>query len=240
MVFLRSLWIISMGCLFTLICSIVAIVLGLINPYSRATNNLIRYWARLLLSVSGIKLELIGGEKLNAQRPSVYIANHQSLFDILAVVVSIPGTARFIAKKELFRIPIFAQGLKVIGTIKIDRGNSAEAKKTINEAIKIIKEGVSVIIFAEGTRSRDGNIKPFKKGGFVLATTGQIPIVPVVISGSFYIMQKKNLRLRKGKIKIEFLDSIEISNSSYEHRNILLEEVRSKIINHHDPEYNRF
>lgn len=236
---LRSLLIIFIGAIFTILCSIVAIVIGIFGPYSKAANGLVRFWAKSLLSLSGIKLEIIGQDKIFEQPPSVYIANHQSLFDILAAIISIPGTARFIAKKELFRIPVFAQGLKLIGTIKIDRGNSAKARETINESIKIIKRGVSVIIFPEGTRSKDGKIKPFKKGGFVLATQGKIPIVPMVISGSLYIMAKQNLRVRKGKIKVEFLDPIATDNMSYEDRNMLMENVRQKIITHYDEKYNQ-
>lgn len=236
---LRSLLIIFIGAIFTIVCSIVAIIIGIFGPYSKAANGLVRYWAKGLINLSGIKLEITGQDKIVGQPPSVYISNHQSLFDILAVVISIPGTARFIAKKELFRIPIFAQGLKLIGTIKIDRGNSAKARETINEAIQIIKRGVSVIIFPEGTRSKDGKIKPFKKGGFVLATQGKIPIVPLVISGSLHIMAKQNMRLRKGKIKVEFLDPIVTDNMSYEDRNILMEKVRQNIINHFDESYNQ-
>jgi len=167
------------------------------------------------------------------------MANHESLFDILGAVASIPGTARFIAKKELFRIPIFAQGMKFVGMIKIDRGNSAQARQTINDAIKVIKNGVSVIMFPEGTRSKDGSIKPFKKGGFILATTGKIPIVPMVISGSHRIMRKRSLHLQKGKFKIEFLDPIQIEDKGFEDRNLLVNEVRQKIIDHYDEEYNK-
>lgn len=211
----------------------------MISPYSKSTNNFIRFWGKSILFISGIKIEVVGREKILEEIPSVYMGNHQSLFDILGTVVVIPGTARFIAKKELFRIPLFAQGMKFVGMIKIDRGNSAQARQTINNAVKVIKNGVSVIIFPEGTRSRDGSIKHFKKGGFILATTGKIPIVPMVISGSHRIMKKRSLHLRKGKFKIEFLDPIQTEDKGFEDRNKLVNEVRQKIIEHYDPNYNK-
>ena len=235
---IRSLFIVLIGSIYTILSSVVAIILAIRNPYSDRVNNFIRFWGRSILFISGIELEIEGEEKLN-NTPSVYMANHESLFDIIASVISIPGTARFIAKKELFRIPVFAQGLKMIGTIKIDRGNSAKARASINEAITVIREGVSVIIFPEGTRSRDGMIKPFKKGGVVLAMNGKIPIVPMAISGSNYIMGKNSLRLRKGHIRVVFLDPIDTTNKIYDERNLLLAEIRESIIKHHDKDFNK-
>ncbi|MEJ2052831.1 MAG: lysophospholipid acyltransferase family protein [Calditrichaceae bacterium] len=213
--------------------------MGLIEPYSDTVNNFIRFWSRTILFVSGIKLEIVGREVVDTKTPTVYMANHGSLFDILATTVAIPGTARFIAKKELFRFPFFAQGMKLTGMIKIDRGNSAKARKTISEAVESMKKGVSVIIFPEGTRSREGNIKPFKKGGVILAINGKFPIIPMAISGSFHIMKKNNLILQKGTIKVHFTERIDTDNFDISDRNKLIEKVRNSIIEKYDPEYNR-
>ena len=212
---------------------------GLFSTYSEPINNFIRFWAKIILKLSGIKVETVGLENINPAIPVVYMANHGSLFDILAVTYTIPGAARFIAKKELFRIPFFAQGMKIAGMIKIDRGNSAKARETINEAIDVMKKGVSVIIFPEGTRSREGNIKPFKKGGVILAINGQFPIVPIAISGSFHIMKKNNLHIRKGKIKVHFIEPISTKNYHIADRNILIDKVRDLIVENYDPEFNR-
>ena len=213
--------------------------MGLFKTYSDSINNFIRFWAKIILFISGIKVEIIGLEKVDPGKPAVYLVNHGSLFDILAAIYIIPGTARFIAKKELFRIPIFAQGMKLTGMIKIDRGNSTKARKTIDEAIEIMKKGVSVIIFPEGTRSREGNIKPFKKGGIILAINGKFPIVPMAISGSFHIMKKNSLHLRKGKIKVHFIEPIPTENYRITDRNVLTEKVRNIIVDNYDPDYNR-
>jgi 1-acyl-sn-glycerol-3-phosphate acyltransferase len=236
---IRSLLIIFTSCLFTFLCSFIAITMGLFSTYSDPINNFIRFWSRTILRISGIKVEIIGLENVDPDIPTVYLSNHGSLFDILAAVYAIPGTVRFIAKKELFRIPIFAQGMKIVGMIKIDRGNSAKARATINEAVDIMKKGVSVIVFPEGTRSREGNIRPFKKGGVILAINGKFPIIPVAISGSFHIMKKNNLLLRKGKIKVHFVESINTDNYQIADRNILNDKVRDLIVENFDPDYNR-
>lgn len=236
---IRSLYIILTSVLFTFICSIIAIVIGLFKSYSDSMDNFIRFWAKFILSLSGIKIEIIGRENLNPEKPVVYLSNHGSLFDILAAVYSIPGTVRFIAKKELFRIPFFAQGMKLAGMIKIDRGNSAKARKTIEQAIGIMRKGVSVIIFPEGTRSREGNIRPFKKGGIILAINGNFPIIPITISGSFHIMKKNSLYLRKGKIKVHFAEPISTDSYQVSDRNTLVKIVRNIIIDKYDPDFNR-
>lgn len=236
---IRSLSIIITSVIFTFVCSFIAIVMGLFKTYSDSINNFIRFWARTILRISGIKVEIVGQENPDPHIPTVYLSNHGSLFDILAAIYSIPGTVRFIAKKELFRIPIFAQGMKLAGMIKIDRGNSVKARRTIEEAINIMRKGVSVIIFPEGTRSREGNIRPFKKGGVILAINGKFPIIPTAISGSFHIMKKNSLHLRKGKIKVHFTEPILTDSYQIADRNILVEKVRNRIIENYDPEYNR-
>lgn len=227
---LRTIWSISFGTISTFFFAIVAVVAGLFNPYSNFSNGVVRTWAKSLLWASGIKVHVLGREKLDLRQPVVYMANHQSTFDILATVVAIPGTVRFIAKKELFRIPVFAQGMRMVGMISIDRGNSKEAQKSLADTAQRMKQGVSVIIFPEGTRSRDGKIHRFKKGGFVLAIKGKFPIVPLVIRGSFGIMRKKSLKVGKGRIEIEFLEPVSTEHYAYPQRNILLEEVYQKII----------
>lgn len=231
---LRSAWVIFAASLVTFFCSVAAIISGLINPYSRFTNGIIRFWAGSLLKISGIRLEIYGLENIKPGQPYVFMGNHQSTFDIMTCLSVIPGTARFLAKQELFRIPIFAQGMRAVGMIPVDRGNREKARKSLEKAVDEINNGVSVIIFPEGTRTRDGNIQAFKKGGFVLALKGGIPIMPMVLSGAREVMQKKDLRLHKGRIRIDFLEPVSTANLTYEDRNSLVEQIRTLIINHYN------
>lgn len=231
---LRSIWSVTFGVLSTFFFAVSAVIAGLFNPYSGVSNGIVRNWARSILWASGIKVNIIGQQKINPNQPVVYMANHQSTFDIFAMVVAVPGTVRFIAKKELFRIPFLAQGMRMVGMISIDRGNSQEAQKSLADAAEKMKRGVSVIIFPEGTRSRDGKIQRFKKGGFVLAIKGRFPIVPVVIRGSFGIMRKKSLKVGKGRVEVEFLDAVSTENYSYARRVELLQEVYRLILENFD------
>ncbi len=234
---LRSIWIIFIASVITFICSILAIIGGIFNPFSKFNDGLIRFWARSILKVAGIKIVVEGREKIDLNRSYIYVSNHQGTFDILATVAVIPGTVRFVAKKELFRIPLFAQGMRSVGMVEIDRGHSKKARDTINKTADIVKNKVSVIIFAEGTRSEDGKIRPFKKGAFILAMNGKTPIMPMVISGSRHIMKKKNIRLRKGLVKLNFLEPVTPDDPVFEDRNALMEKVRGQIIENYEPDF---
>lgn len=227
---LRSAWIIFASSVVTFVLSLFAIISGLINPYSKITNGIVRFWARTILRIAGIGINVKGLNKIDPTQPYVFMSNHQSTFDIMTCLAVLPGIARFLAKMELFRIPVFAQGMKAVGMIPIDRSNSKKARTSLDKAVQDIKNGVSVIIFPEGTRTRDGNIQPFKKGGFILALQGQIPIVPMVLTGAMQVMQKKNLYLQKGSISIEFLDPVDTSSFNYEQRDELIKSIRDKIV----------
>ncbi len=217
--------------------SVLAVIGGLFNPYSGFVNGVIRNWAKSIIKASGIKVEVEGLDRFDHHKAYIVISNHQGNFDILVLAQYLPLTARFVAKKELFRIPLFAQGMKLAGMIAIDRGNSSKARAALQRTFDVLKSGVSVIIFPEGTRSRDDSIHRFKKGGFILALETGIPILPVSISGSRHIMEKKSIRLRKGRIKVVFDKPIEPTNYTFEERNKLVKKVRDVIIKNFDPNY---
>jgi len=223
----------------TLVCSILAIIGGVFNPYSAFNNGVIRIWARIILWVSGVRVEVRGLENLDRDAVYIFTANHKSAYDILAMVAAIPGTARFIAKKELFRIPVFSRGMKMSGMLPIDRGNSAEARRTLDQAVQSIRDGCSVIIFPEGTRSKDDTIRPFKKGGFVLALKGHIPIVPTVIEGSGYVFPDNSHVVRPGVIRVTFLPPVDTTDKTPEDRHTLIRDVREQIVSHFDATFNR-
>jgi len=222
----------------TIIFSILASIFGLFNPYSKMTNWTIRSWAKVILWISGIRLTIEGLENIDPQKPYIFAMNHIGMYDIPAAFVSIPQTGRFIAKKELFKIPILATGMRLSGILKIDRGNSADARKTLEKAIKTIKEGCSVIIFPEGTRSKTNEIQAFKKGGFIIALQGAIPILPTIISGTQYIVPKGSRLVKTGKIHIKFMPEVTTEKYTYETRNKLLTDVRDIIVAEFDPNYN--
>jgi len=159
----------------------------------------------------------------------VYAANHQSLFDILALGAVLPGKMRYVAKRELAKIPIFGAALKAAGQIYIDRFNRAKALGAYEEAAAAVRQGMSAVIFVEGTRSRTGNLLPFKKGAFVFAIASQVPLIPVYCAGTFDVLPKGSLRLRPRPITLFFGEPISTEGLTYDDRDGLMRRVRGAI-----------
>ena len=182
--------------------------------------------------ISGVKVEIFGLDKIDPKRTYVYMANHQSLVDGPLLFRIIPQRLRVLLKKEVFRIPLVGTAMKIVEFIPIDRKDKEGARKSIELAIKKIKEkNYSFLIFPEGTRSLNGNLLPFKRGGFVLAIKSGVPIVPITIIGSRNVLPKKKFFLKKGKIKVIFHPPIPTAELKYEDRFILTEKIRDIIKN---------
>ncbi|PKN85791.1 MAG: hypothetical protein CVU51_08265 [Deltaproteobacteria bacterium HGW-Deltaproteobacteria-1] len=162
------------------------------------------------------------------------MANHQSDFDILISLAYIPGQFRWIAKKELFAIPVFGQAMKSAGYIEIDRQHHEKAMQSLDLAALRIREGKSVMTFPEGTRSRDGEIKAFKQGLFYLAIQSGVPIVPISIIGSGAIMPKRSLKVKPGKITLVIDEPISVKDYTLENRQELISRVRQVIMKNYD------
>ena len=169
---------------------------------------------------------------MDFQRPYIYMPNHQSNFDIPVLLGHLKVQFRWLAKMELFKIPIFGRAMRKAGYISIDRNNRKSAINSLKAAAEKIKNGVSVLIFPEGTRSRDGKIRPFKKGGFVMAIESGVPIVPVVISGTREIMTKGKFRVNPGQIHMRILTPIDTSIYTRKTKEVLMERVRRVICEH--------
>lgn len=168
-----------------------------------------RAHARSILAVSGVRLDVRGRERLDFSKHYVYVSNHASLFDIPAVIAGIPQHVRIVYKKELERIPLFGWGLKFSkGYIGINRGRGADAMRGIEKAAETIRNGASVLLFAEGTRTPDGRLQPFKRGAFNLAVKAGVPVVPLTINGSYRVYSKASPRIQPGTISLTLEDPI--------------------------------
>lgn len=222
----------------TIIVSSLTIIFGVFGPYSRIIYYGAKAWTNSILFASGVKLNIEGLEKIDKSKSYIFIGNHQSHFDVFSVFSAIPMTVRFMAKKELFKIPIFGWALYASGTIRIDRSNRERAISSMNNALDRIRKGVSVVVFPEGTRSEDGKIRDFKKGGFVLAIKGGIPIIPISISGSRFILRKNSIKFHPGEIKIVISDPIDTKMYGYQEREKLRMDVKNIIIKNYDEHYN--
>ncbi|HVX89831.1 MAG TPA: lysophospholipid acyltransferase family protein [Gemmatimonadales bacterium] len=194
--------------------------------YDRAARN----WGRWLCAMNGLDVRSEGLERLPSDRPYVYIANHFSVCDIWALLVVLPDPVRFIAKKELFAVPILGPALRAARHIPIDRQNLQAAFSAYEEAAKAIRSGFSAVVYAEGTRSRDGKLQPFKKGPFVLAIASQVPAVPVWVDGAFEALPKGQWWVRPGVVTIRVGTPVPTAALRYDDRERLMEEVRGAMV----------
>jgi 1-acyl-sn-glycerol-3-phosphate acyltransferase len=188
--------------LVTLYYAIVSIVAARLDPSGKVYHRMMRGWSRSLLWLFRVKVTVRGTEKLDYSTNYVYLANHSSYLDIIAIGATLPDDVRFIFKEELGKIPFFGWSLKFGPYILIDRADARNAMASIEKAASQIREGTSVIIFPEGTRSSDGNLGPFKRGGFMLATRSGVPLVPVAIVGAHELMPRDTLKAKPGRIDV--------------------------------------
>ncbi|TNF72825.1 MAG: 1-acyl-sn-glycerol-3-phosphate acyltransferase [Acidobacteria bacterium] len=213
----------------TIVCAIVAILVSWIPPRGNWTFFVARIWSRGLLASSGVRLEVDNETPLDPNRPSVYMSNHQSLYDIPALTVSLPGQTRFLAKRSLFRIPIFGWSIKAGGFISIDREDRSKAREAFAAAVQRLQAGSSAMVFPEGTRSEDGSLGPFQRGGFLLALKGGLPIVPVGISGSLAVQPKGSHIVRPGRITLRYGRPIDAAEYGLSRKRELEQVVRGEI-----------
>jgi 1-acyl-sn-glycerol-3-phosphate acyltransferase len=161
--------------------------------------------------------------------PVVYASNHQSWFDIWVLGANIPTQVRFVAKKELARIPILGPAIRAAGHIYIDRQNRQAAFDAYQDAARVIQTGTSAVVFPEGTRSRTGELLPFKKGPFVLAIAAQVPLVPTYCAGTFTLLPKGTVGLTPHPVAVLFGEPIPTKGMTYEDRETLMAAARAAI-----------
>lgn len=215
--------------LYTLVLGTLGILLCLLVPGGAALMPLARLWSRLVMRTTGVGWRATLHPALDPRRPAVYAANHQSQFDIPALVLSMPADFRVVAKRSLLYVPIFGQALWLAGFIFIDRSNRDQAIRGLDRAAERLRRGTSVVVFAEGTRSTDGSLLPFKRGGFVMALKAGVPVVPVTLKGGHAILPKGRLAIRPGVIDVHYGAPIETRGHTYDTRDRLVASVRDAI-----------
>lgn len=220
---------------FTLLCIGYSLISALFGGEERMhLSN--RQWARRCLWLGGVRMRVEGIEHLPHHGPAVYMSNHQGNFDIPALFAALPVQFRWLAKAELFRIPLFGLTMRTAGYIPVERKDRRLAIKSMNQAAERVAAGTSIIIFPEGTRSPDGQMLPFKKGGFVLALQAQVPIVPIAIDGSAALMVKSSWMIRSGEIRMRIFPAIPTAGKGSKDRDALMAEVETCIASALAPE----
>jgi 1-acyl-sn-glycerol-3-phosphate acyltransferase len=215
--------------LLTVFFGTLATLIGLVDRSERGIEWVAHTWIHWVLRVCAVEVAASGLENVRADQPAVFMSNHQSHFDVAAIVETLPVRWRFVAKRELVRVPFFGWGLALGGHVIIDRSDRSQAVQSLKAAAERIRHGTNVIIFPEGTRSETGELQPFKSGGFHLAVEAGVPIIPVSVSGSRGITPKRSLKIHGGRVRVVYGKPIPTQGRASEDREALKAEVRRAI-----------
>jgi len=219
----------------TVILGTVAILLSLFDPSGNIPHLVARLWGKIQLGTTGTRVKIQGLGNLHPPQSYILVSNHQSNFDIFALLGYLPIQFRWTAKAELFRIPFLGWAMSRIGYIPIERDSPKKAYRSMLQAAEKVRKSVSVMIFPEGTRSPEGNLQPFKKGVFLVALKSQAPILPIAIRGTSQIMQKGDWRTHPGKVEIIIAPPIETAGMPPEKEGELSDRVRSTLMKYLTP-----
>jgi 1-acyl-sn-glycerol-3-phosphate acyltransferase len=202
------------------------------RPYHRGGfyDRMQTTWARTILKASGIPVTLDGLDNFDMSRPQIVVANHASFFDILALLAWLPVPPKFIAKKELYRIPVFGGAIKAAGHVRIDRKNLSQAFGAYAEATKEMKENnLCIVVYPEGTRTLTGDLLPFKKGPFVFAIESGVPVVPCYVGGAFGIQPKGSIKVQPRPLIISLGEPIPTEGLDMDERDALMRRARASM-----------
>ena len=203
----------------------------------KGPTQVMRTWARTLMILYGVKVEIQGLHHVDQARPVIYMPNHASMVDIPVLIYALPVDLRFIFKKSLLYVPVFGQAIQFMGMVPIDRANMGKATESLKNAGRQIRAGSHVLVFPEGTRTRTGKLLNFKKGGFYLAIQEQIDIVPISINNSQAIGGVNSLLVNRGEVQVTIHPPIHIAAYSLEDRHELIKAVRGAIYSGLDGDY---
>lgn len=206
------------------------LLLSLFNRDGSLLHRLVAVpWAKMILWGCSVRVMVRGQENVENQLPRIYFTNHQSYFDIFALLAFLPADFKFVLKQELMKIPLLGPTMRRAGYIGIDRDDPRKAVKSMNEAARKVKKGFSIVMFPEGTRSEDGRLQPFKKGGFRLALKAGCEVVPVAIINSRKVVPKGSLRINRGSFAMNIGKPIAVTEYSKKEINELMARVRDAI-----------
>ena len=227
---LRAWFLILSAAVYTTIIGLPALASCLLDRSWRWLSFFHSLWVEWLLRTNGIRLRVDGMENLKKDQSYILVSNHASILDIPALISASPFPVRFLAKKSLLRFPIFGWVLYFSGHILIDRQSAQSALRSLKKAPSLLKKGISIIVFPEGTRSSDGEVKEFKRGAFLLAQHSKFPVVPVSTVGTYEMLPRHGWCFWPGTIHIHMGEPIPTRDLSHRELEDLMGRVREKII----------
>jgi 1-acyl-sn-glycerol-3-phosphate acyltransferase len=221
----------------TPVFAVAAIMTAIFDKTGRGPHWVARLWARFVIKACFVRVVVQGREHLDPEGAYVLACNHSSLLDIPVMLSVIPVQIRWMAKAELFKIPIFGWSMTSAQYIPIDRKSPREWVRSLNRAAERVQAGSSLVVFPEGTRSDDGRIHEFKRGGIEVAVRAGAAVVPVSISGASTVLPARTLTLKPGRVKIVFDKPLPTAGLDRKEQDALMNTVRSIIIANHDPDF---
>jgi len=233
----KIIWIGFWAILATIVMFIPIAGAALLSKTGNLATSLSKVWAWVMVIASGVRINVRGREKIQKGQSYIIVSNHQSFYDILALVTKLGIQFRWIIKKELLKVPLFGYALYASRNVFIDRSNTSKSIASINQGLNRLPPGASILFFAEGTRSADGSIQKFKKGGFVMAVEKGMPILPVTVSGSRKILPKGSLVFNPGRMEVVVGDPIDASKYTHETIDELIDKTRNVVISNYNPAY---
>jgi 1-acyl-sn-glycerol-3-phosphate acyltransferase len=207
----------------------VLICLGSVTGNENIIYRPVRWFVRAGLKLVGVRVEVEGLERLDPKQTYVFTPNHQSLIEVPLFLTFLGRNIAYLAKKELFKYPVFGWGLRVIGVVAVDRSNTQAAIESARRAARNLKNGKSYVVYPEGTRSLDGQLLKFKKGAFLMAIEAGVPVVPVTVSGGSDVMPKGQLSVNPATIRLRVHGPIETTGLNPESAAELADAVRNQI-----------
>lgn len=223
-----TIWVTTISWIVTLYYCFKAITVTLFNKEPREhVDRVVRQWSHALVRLINLKIKVVGDFNVTEGRPCIVMCSHSSAYDIPVSFVALPGSIRMLAKKELFKIPVFGRAMRMSEFISIDRQDKDQARQDLELARKKMESGITIWIAPEGTRSSDGELLPFKKGGIHLAIQTQAQIVPVVIKDIHRVLPAKSFRMNLNQtIEVRVGDAIDAQDYTIDQRNQLSNDVR--------------
>ena len=223
-VFLLAFWVILIG-----VVAPFMIAACLITGNENAIYTPSGFFIRLGLKLVGVRVKVNGLEHLDPEQTYIFTPNHQSMIEVPLLVTYLGRNPAYLAKKEVFKFPIFGYGISLMGVVPVDRSNSVAAIESARLATKKLRAGKDYVVYPEGTRSPDGRMLAFKKGAFVMAIEAGVPIVPVSISGSSTIMPKGKVKIFPSTIHVTVHEPISVTGYSRANISELVARTEAKV-----------
>lgn len=216
--------------LYSLLIAILSILIFPFDSRNRLSNPLMKIWTKAVLFIYGIKVIVYGQENIDAGKGKIYISNHASYLDIFVQLAYLPDNVRMIYKKEINKVPLLGWAMMCAGFVALDRDRVRDAMKSLDKAAERVRNGLSVVIYPEGTRTSDGNVGEFKRGMFFLADKSKADIIPVSLSGTFKLMPGGSSKVKPGTV-----DMVIDKPVKYRKDKELLNEIRDIVIKNIKP-----